>query len=122
MRRPSGACVLRRTAADGGSLLHQLGLAGTRAGAARGRRRILGLRHEEVAVLAGISIEYDTKLERGTATGVSEGVIEGIKHALHLDEGERTHLLDLIHTASTTRPRSRPRARAGCDLQRPGTG
>src|SRR5262245_60159079 len=36
MRRPSGACVLRRTAADGGPLLHQLGLAGARAGAARG--------------------------------------------------------------------------------------
>jgi hypothetical protein len=56
-------------------------------------------------------IEYYTKLERGYATGVSEGVIEGIAHALQLDEAERTHLLDLIHTASTTRPPRRPLAR-----------
>jgi transcriptional regulator with XRE-family HTH domain len=68
------------------------------------RRRVSGLRREEVAVLAGISIEYYTKLERGNATGLSDGVIEGIAHALQLDEAEREHLLDLIHTASTTRP------------------
>jgi transcriptional regulator with XRE-family HTH domain len=75
------------------------------------RRRVSGLRREEVAVLAGISIEYYTKLERGNATGVSEGVIEGIAHALQLDEAEREHLLDLIHTASTTRPPRRAPAR-----------
>jgi transcriptional regulator with XRE-family HTH domain len=75
------------------------------------RRRVSGLRREEVAVLAGISIEYYTKLERGYATGVSEGVIEGIAQALQLDEAERTHLLDLVHTASTTRPPRRPPAR-----------
>ena len=75
------------------------------------RRRVSGLRREEVAVLAGISIEYYTKLERGTATGISQGVIEGIAHALQLDEAERTHLLDLIHTASTTRPPRRAPAR-----------
>jgi len=68
------------------------------------RRRVSGLRREEVAVLAGISIEYYTKLERGNATGLSDGVIEGIAHALQLDEAEREHLLDLIRTASTTRP------------------
>jgi transcriptional regulator with XRE-family HTH domain len=75
------------------------------------RRRVSGLRREEVAVLAGISIEYYTKLERGNATGVSEGVIDGIAHALQLDEAERTHLLALIHTANTTRPPRRPPAR-----------
>lgn len=75
------------------------------------RRRVSGLRREEVAVLAGISIEYYTKLERGNAAGVSEGVIDGIAHALQLDEAERTHLLALIHTASTTRPPRRPPAR-----------
>jgi len=75
------------------------------------RRRVSGLRREEVAVLAGISIEYYTKLERGNAAGVSEGVIEGIAHALQLDEAEREHLLDLIHTASTTRPPRRAPAR-----------
>ena len=71
-------------------------------------RRVSGLRREEVAVLAGISTEYYTRFERGNATGVSEGVIDGIAHALQLDDAERTHLLDLIRTAGRTRPRRRP--------------
>jgi transcriptional regulator with XRE-family HTH domain len=79
------------------------------------RRRVPGLRREEVALLAGISSEYYTKLERGNATGVSESIIDGIAHALQLDEAERTHLLDLLRTANTTRtPRRqqvRPRVR-----------
>jgi hypothetical protein len=58
------------------------------------RRRVSGLRREEVALLAGISSEYYTRLERGNATGVSESVIDGIAHALQLDEAERAHLLD----------------------------
>jgi transcriptional regulator with XRE-family HTH domain len=75
----------------------------------RGRRRVKGLRREEVALLAGISIEYYTRLERGTATGVSESVIDGITHALQLDEAERAHLVDLLRTASPARPpRRRP--------------
>ena len=73
------------------------------------RRRVSGLRREEVALLAGISSEYYTRLERGNATGVSDSVIDGIAHALQLDEAERTHLLDLLRTAGTTRrPRRRP--------------
>jgi transcriptional regulator with XRE-family HTH domain len=73
------------------------------------RRRVLGLRREEVALLAGISSEYYTRLERGNATGVSDSVIDGIAHALHLDDAERTHLLDLLRSAGTTRrPRRRP--------------
>jgi transcriptional regulator with XRE-family HTH domain len=74
------------------------------------RRRVSGLRREEVALLAGISTEYYTRLERGNATGMSEGVIEGIAHALQLDEAERIHLLDLLRSAGTTRrpPRRRP--------------
>jgi transcriptional regulator with XRE-family HTH domain len=73
------------------------------------RRRVAGLRREEVAALAGISSEYYVRLERGTATGVSEGVIEGIAQALQLSEAERAHLLDLLQTAGTTRaPRRRP--------------
>jgi transcriptional regulator with XRE-family HTH domain len=73
------------------------------------RRRVLGLRRDEVAVLAGISSEYYIRLERGNATGVSESVIDGIAHALQLDEAERAHLLDLIRAAATTRPpRHRP--------------
>jgi transcriptional regulator with XRE-family HTH domain len=71
------------------------------------RRRVSGLRREEVASLAGISIQYYTRLERGDATGVSENVIEAIAQALQLDEAERLHLLDLLRTAGTTRPRRR---------------
>jgi transcription regulator MmyB-like protein/helix-turn-helix protein len=72
-------------------------------------RRVSGLRREEVAVLAGISIEYYTRFERGNATGVSESVIDAITHALQLDDAERTHLLHLIRTAGRTRrPRRRP--------------
>src|SRR5438445_9788691 len=63
------------------------------------RRRVAGLHREEVASLAGISIQYYTRLERGDATGVSESVIETIVQALHLDEAERLHLLDLLRTA-----------------------
>ena len=74
-----------------------------------GRRRVKGLRREEAALLAGISIEYYIRLERGTATGVSESVIDGITHALRLDEAERAHLVDLLRTASPARPpRRRP--------------
>jgi transcriptional regulator with XRE-family HTH domain len=73
------------------------------------RRRVSGLRREEVAVLAGISTEYYTRFERGNATGVSDTVIDGIAHALQLDDAERTHLLDLIRIAGNTRrPRRRP--------------
>lgn len=72
------------------------------------RRRVSGLRREEVAALAGISSEYYVRLERGTATGVSESVVEGIAQALQLDEAERAHLLDLLRLAGTTRaPRPR---------------
>jgi transcriptional regulator with XRE-family HTH domain len=72
-------------------------------------RRVSGLRREEVAVLAGIATEYYTRFERGNATGVSESVIDGIAHALQLDDAERTHLLHLIRAAGTTRPpRRRP--------------
>jgi transcriptional regulator with XRE-family HTH domain len=72
------------------------------------RRRVKGLRREEAALLAGISIEYYTRLERGTATGVSESVIDGITRALQLDEAERAHLVDLLRTASPAPPRRRP--------------
>jgi transcriptional regulator with XRE-family HTH domain len=75
------------------------------------RRRVSGLRREEVASLAGISIQYYTRLERGDAIGVSESVIEGIAQALQSDEAERLHLLDLLRTAGTTRARRRGPAR-----------
>jgi transcriptional regulator with XRE-family HTH domain len=71
-------------------------------------RRVKGLRREEVAMLAGISVEYYTRLERGNANGVSEDVLEGVVRALQLDEAERAHLFDLVRTASTNRAPRRP--------------
>ncbi|HYG94159.1 MAG TPA: helix-turn-helix transcriptional regulator [Nocardioides sp.] len=75
------------------------------------RRRVPGLRRSEVATLAGISPEYMTKLERGNASGVSESVIDGLAHALQLDDAERAHLEDLLRTAGSTRPPRRRPAR-----------
>jgi transcriptional regulator with XRE-family HTH domain len=65
-----------------------------------GNRRVAGLRREEVALLAGVSIDYYTRLERGRALGASDSVLEGIARALHLDEAERAHLFDLARVAS----------------------
>lgn len=65
-----------------------------------GRRRVPGLRREEVALLAGMSAEYYKRLERGNVTGVSEAVIDGISRALQLDEAEHAHLNDLIRAAN----------------------
>lgn len=67
-----------------------------------GRRRVAGLRRDEVALLAGISIEYYTRLERGNIRGVSDEVLDGITRALHLDEVERAHLLDLVRMANAS--------------------
>jgi transcriptional regulator with XRE-family HTH domain len=72
-----------------------------------GNRRVPGLRREEVALLAGISIEYYTRLERGNARGVSDEVLEGLARALQLDEVERAHLGDLVRTANAARPARR---------------
>jgi transcriptional regulator with XRE-family HTH domain len=65
-----------------------------------GNRRVAGLRREEVALLAGVSIDYYVRLERGRAPGASEGVLENIARALQLDEAERAHLFDLARTAA----------------------
>jgi transcriptional regulator with XRE-family HTH domain len=71
-------------------------------------REFLTLRREEVASLAGVSIAYYTKLERGDASGVSETVLEALARALRLDEAERAHLFDLARAQNmTTRPRRR---------------
>jgi hypothetical protein len=72
------------------------------------RRRVPGLRREEAALLVGVSPQDYIRLERGDATGVSESVIDGITHALKLDDAERAHLLDLLRTAGApTRPDGR---------------
>lgn len=73
------------------------------------KRRVKGLRREEVALLCGISVEYYTRLERGSATGVSDSILEHLARALHFDEAERAHLFQLMRRVGTTRsapPRS----------------
>jgi transcriptional regulator with XRE-family HTH domain len=65
-----------------------------------GRRRVPGLRREEVALLAGISIEYYTRIERGSVRGVSDDVLDALARALQLDDVERAHLIDLVHAAN----------------------
>ena len=84
------------------------------------RRRVPGQRRDEVAVLAGISSDYYIRLERGNATGVSQSLIDGIAHALQLDDAERAHLLELIRTAATTvrRAAGRPSQRVRPTVQR----
>ena len=67
--------------------------------ASYGARRVAGLRREEVAVLAGVSVPYYTRLERGDIRGVSESVLEALARALQLDDAERAHLLDLARAA-----------------------
>lgn len=69
-------------------------------------RRVAGLRRAEVAVLAGVSVEYYTKLERGAVSGASPEVLDAIAKALLLDDAERAYLFDLAHAAS---PVGRPR-------------
>jgi transcriptional regulator with XRE-family HTH domain len=65
-----------------------------------GNRRVLGLRREEVAMLAGVSVDYYIRLERGNARGVSDSVLENLARALHLDDAERAHLYDLARAAN----------------------
>ncbi|PRY10477.1 helix-turn-helix transcriptional regulator [Kineococcus rhizosphaerae] len=77
-----------------------------------GRRRVPGLRRAEAAALAGISVEYYAKLERGALAGVSASVLESLARALRLDDAERTHLFDLASTADGTSALARPRRRS----------
>src|SRR5881396_3860853 len=71
-----------------------------------GPRRVPGLRREEVALLAGVSVDYYTRLERGNASGVSESVLEALARALQLDEAERAHLFDLAASSGVGRPQT----------------
>lgn len=73
------------------------------------KRRVPGLRRQEVATLAGLSVDYYTQIERGKAHGVSESVLDALTRALQLDEAECSHLFDLHRSATTSPRRSRPR-------------
>jgi len=75
-----------------------------------GRRRVPGLRREEVAVLAGVSTDWYIRLEKGHIAGVSEDVLEAVARALQLDEAERLYLFDLARAAKPSRAtRRRPK-------------
>jgi transcriptional regulator with XRE-family HTH domain len=74
------------------------------------RRRVPGLRREEVAQLAGVSTDYYTRLEKGNLASASDGVLDAIARALQLDEAERAHLHDLARAANTSTARAPRRA------------
>ena len=70
-------------------------------------RRVKGLRREEVALLAGVSIDYYVRMERGNLSGASDAVLDGVANALQLDEAERAHLYDLARAAQPGPTRQR---------------
>jgi transcriptional regulator with XRE-family HTH domain len=74
-----------------------------------GKRRVPGLRREEVAVLAGVSTDWYIRLEKGHINGVSADVLDAVARALHLDEAERAHLFDLARAARPRAPRRQTR-------------
>ncbi|MEA5455936.1 helix-turn-helix transcriptional regulator [Sinomonas sp. JGH33] len=75
-----------------------------------GNRRVPGLRREEAAMLAGVSVDYYTRLERGNLAGVSESVLEALVRGLQLDEAERDHLFDLARAANASSRARQPKA------------
>lgn len=89
-------------------------------------RRVEGLRREEAAMLAGVSVDYYTRLEKGNLAGASESVLDAIAHALQLDDAERLYLFDLARAANAAYPdvrRSRvtsnsPRTQVRASMQR----
>ncbi|GAB7031735.1 helix-turn-helix transcriptional regulator [Streptomyces sp. NPDC021749] len=60
-----------------------------------GRRRVRGLRREEVAQLAGISVDYYTRIEQGRAPAISDSVLDAVARALRLSDGEVTYLRNI---------------------------
>jgi transcriptional regulator with XRE-family HTH domain len=85
-----------------------------------GSRRVAGLRREEVALLAGVSVDYYNKLERGNLSGVSESVLDALARALQLTEAERDHLYDLARSANTRGVPASSRHRPSARRVRPG--
>jgi transcriptional regulator with XRE-family HTH domain len=81
-------------------------------------RRVPGLRREEAAMLAGVSVDYYTRLERGNLTGVSDSVLDALARALQLNDAERDHLYDLARQANAG-PRARANRRRTTNTVRP---
>ena len=80
---------------------------------AYGRRRVTGLRREELAQLAGVSVDYYVRLEQGRAGHPSEGVLDAIARVLRLDDAERAHLFDLSRPVRRRRSSPTERVRPG---------
>ncbi|TQC48956.1 XRE family transcriptional regulator [Rhodococcus sp. WS4] len=93
----------------------------TQAGLATGtgHRRVPGLRREEVALLAGISIDYYARMERGNLAGVSDDVLDSLSRALQLDEAETRHLYALTRAAQPQPQPIRRRKRSDDQAVRP---
>ncbi|WP_433369743.1 helix-turn-helix transcriptional regulator [Actinoplanes sp. CA-142083] len=85
---------------------------------AYGSRRVAGLRRGEVAALAGVSVEYYTRLERGNLAGASDSVLEALARALQLDDTETAHLHHLARAAGSAPARTR-KPRTGAPVIRP---
>ncbi|WP_169251974.1 helix-turn-helix transcriptional regulator [Brevibacterium sp. 'Marine'] len=84
-----------------------------------GIRRVPGLRREEVSLLAGVSVEYYTRVERGGLAGVSDGILDALVRALQLDDAEREHLFDLARAAGPApRTARKKRGQVSESLQR----
>ncbi|WP_121434559.1 helix-turn-helix domain-containing protein [Actinomadura pelletieri] len=79
-----------------------------------GRRRVPGLRREELAQIAGISAGYYARLEQGLSQNASDAVLDAIARVLRLDHGERAHLYSLA------KPAPKARRRAHAERLRPG--
>ena len=84
-----------------------------------GVRRVPGLRRTEVAMLAGVSVEYYGRLERGELAGASDSVLDALATALRMDEAERAHLFDLAKAAAGSSS-LRPKRRTGRWVTPPG--
>lgn len=82
-----------------------------------GRRRVPGLRREELAQLAGVSVDYYVRLEQGRVQHPSDGVLDAIADALRLDDDERSHLHDLVGTRRPLRRAPRPQRRVRPELR-----
>lgn len=80
-----------------------------------GNRRVAGLRREEVAMLAGVSVDYYVRLERGNLSGASESVLDAIASTLQLDEAEREHLFNLARASAPSR--REPKKQSGGELR-----
>src|SRR2546430_12922082 len=104
--------------ADDGDLLTSrrariaAGQAGLKVSPLAGARRVAGVRREEVALLAGVSVPYYTRLERGDARGATDAVLDAISRALLLDDAERADLFDLVRAANATAAALDPRRAA----------